>query len=101
MFIDREPAKQQTEKDKQDAIVRYSLLPKSYGPLKVFDADDTRVKIEQKVISNNFSRDRVTKDPFTTVAEKDGGEQTPLAGEGEYAVHHIVDYRDGQDGTRT
>lgn len=52
-------------------------------------------------MSNNFSRDRVTKDPQETGTEEDGEEQTPGADERENAVDLIVEHRDKQDGTCT
>lgn len=54
MFIDRETAKQRTEKEKVDDTVRSKLLPKSYGPLKVLGADETTVRIEQKECQTIF-----------------------------------------------
>lgn len=65
-FIDREPARQRTQKDEEYGIVLPKLLRQSYGPFKPLHADDTTVAIEHNGTSGEFSKDRVTKVALTT-----------------------------------
>lgn len=99
VFIDREPAKERTQSEKEDDIVRSKLLPRSYGPFKVITADETTVTIDQDGIPNKVSIDRVTKVPQTTGTDHTDDERGNQSNDTEYAVDRIIEHRDEPDGT--
>lgn len=103
VFVDREPTRAKSKQEKEEDVVRSKLMPKSYGPFKVIDADEVTVTIDQDGIPNKISIDRVTTVPSTRPNEQDSSSNdlpTMVNDEQEFAVDRIVDHRDEQDGRR-
>lgn len=103
VFVDREPTRAKSKHEKEEDVVRSKLLPKSYGPFEVLEADEVTVTIDQNGIPNKVSIDRVTTVPTKraiTTDESLNDRPTETNSDQEFVVERIMDHRDEPDGKR-